>query len=244
MGNGFQFIDIIFFAMVAAFLVLRLRSVLGRRDDREGQFRNPFKPQDEEQASEHQESPDDASPDDNVVPLSGRDDTDFLDAAEENRPPEPPDDDDPLARGLFQIRSADPNFNAEEFISGARIAFEVVIGAYAAGDATALKPLLSAEVFANFSQAIRDREQAGETLEDTLVGINSAEIVEAYLEDRIMSITTKFVSEQINATRDENGDVIDGDPNTVIDVTDFWTFARDAKSKDPNWNLVATSSLE
>ncbi len=244
MGNSFQFIDIIFFAMVAAFLVLRLRSVLGRRDGHERQFRNPFKSQDKEQASEHQENPDDAYPDDNVVPLAGRDDPDFDDAAEENRPPKVPDDDDPLAQGLFKIRSADPNFDAEEFISGARIAFEVIVGAYAAGDATALKPLLSAEVFANFSQAIRDREQAGETLEDTLVGITSAEIVEAFVDDWILSITTKFVSEQINATRDESGDVVDGNPNAVIDVTDFWTFARDAKTNDPNWNLVATSSLE
>ncbi len=243
MGSNFQFIDIIFFAMVAAFLVLRLRGVLGRRDGHERDFRNPFKPQNKEQASEHPESPDDATPDDNVVPLSGRDDPDFDDGAKKDRPPEPLDD-DPLVQGLFQICSADPNFNPEEFISGARIAFEVIVGAYAAGDASALKPLLSAEVFANFSQAIRDREQAGETLEDTLVGITSAEIVEAYIEDRTISITAKFVSEQINATRDENGDVVDGNPNAVIDVTDFWTFARDAKSKDPNWNLVATSSLE
>ncbi len=244
MGSNFQFIDIIFFAMVAAFLVLRLRSVLGRRNGHEKQFRNPFKPQNKEQASDHPESPDDDYADDNVVPLSGRDDPDFDDAAEKDRPPEPPDDDDPLAQGLFKIRSADPKFDAEEFVFGARIAFEVIVGAYAAGDAAALKPLLSAEVYANFSQAIRDREQAGETLEDTLVGITSAEIVEANVEDRTLSITAKFVSEQINATRDENGDVVDGNPNAVIDVTDFWTFARDAESNDPNWDLVATSSLE
>ena len=241
MGNNFQFIDIIFFAMVAAFLVLRLRGVLGRRDGHEKQFRNPFKPQNEEPSPEH---PEDDHPDDNVVSFAGRDDPDLDDAREEDSPPEPPDDDDPLAQGLFKIRSADPSFDAEEFISGARIAFEVIVGAYAAGDATALKPLLSAEVYANFSQAIRDREQAGETLEDTLVGITSAEIVEAYIDGQTLSVTAKFVSEQINATRDENGDVIGGDPNAVIDVTDFWTFARDADSKNPNWDLVATSSLE
>jgi predicted lipid-binding transport protein (Tim44 family) len=103
---------------------------------------------------------------------------------------------------------------------------------------------LNSEVLANFSQAIRDREQSGETLEDTLVGILSAEIVEAYVEGGTVNITMKFVSEQINATRDENGDVIDGNPNAVIDVTDFWTFARDTKSSDPNWALVATSNLE
>ena len=241
MDNNFQFIDIIFFAMVAAFLVLRLRGVLGRRDGHEKQFRNPFKPQNEEQSPEH---PEDDHPDDNVVPFAGRDDPDLDDARDEDSPPEPPGDDDPLAQGLFKIRSADPTFDAEEFISGARIAFEVIVGAYAAGDATALKPLLSAEVYANFSQAIRDREQAGETLEDTLVGITSAEIVEAYIDGQTLSVTAKFVSEQINATRDENGDVIGGDPNAVIDVTDFWTFARDADSKNPNWDLVATSSLE
>ena len=241
MGNNFQFIDIIFFAMVAAFLVLRLRGVLGRRDGHEKQFRNPFKPQNGEQSPEH---PEDDHPDDNVVPFACRDDPDLDEAREEDSPPEPPDDDDPLAQGLFKIRSADPSFDAEEFISGARIAFEVIVGAYAAGDATALKPLLSAEVYANFSQAIRDREQAGEILEDTLVGITSAEIVEAYIDGQTLSVTAKFVSEQINATRDENGDVIGGDPNAVIDVTDFWTFARDADSKNPNWDLVATSSLE
>ncbi|HJP54207.1 MAG TPA: Tim44/TimA family putative adaptor protein, partial [Rhodospirillales bacterium] len=135
-------------------------------------------------------------------------------------------------------------FDPDEFLSGARIAFEVILGAYASGDTGALKPLLNPEVLANFSQAIRDREHSGETLEDTLVGILSTEIVEAYVEGRTVNITIKFVSEQINATRDENGDVIDGNPNAVIDVTDFWTFARDTKSSDPNWALVATSSLE
>jgi len=97
---------------------------------------------------------------------------------------------------------------------------------------------------ANFSRAIRDREQAGETLEDTLVGIKSADIVEAYLEGRMVNITIKFFSDQINATRDENGDVVDGNPNAVIEVTDFWTFARDTKSRNPNWTLIATSSLD
>jgi predicted lipid-binding transport protein (Tim44 family) len=155
-----------------------------------------------------------------------------------------PDADDPLSQGLEQIMRTDPAFQPEEFISGAKIAFELIIDAFAAGDTGALKPMLNAEVFANFSQAIRDREQAGETLEDTLVGVKSAEIVEAYVEDQASNATVKFVSEQINATRDEDGNVVDGNPNAVIDVTDFWTFARDIKSRDPNWTLVATSSLD
>jgi len=152
--------------------------------------------------------------------------------------------DDPVVRGLMEIQRANPDFESEDFISGSKIAFELILGAYASGDTGTLKPLLSSEVFADFSQAIRDREQAGETLEDTLVGIKSADIVEAYLEGQTVNITIKFFSDQINATRNENGDVVDGNPNSVIEVTDFWTFAKDTKSRNPNWTLIATSSLD
>lgn len=232
MGEGFQFIDIIFFAMIAAFLVLRLRSVLGRRDGHDSQLRDRFKT--------HQ---DDKS-DDNVVELpdrsksiSGEDDSEdtLLDAYE---------DDEQLYKGLSEIMESDPGFQPEEFLSGSRMAFELILGAYAQGDSETLKPLLSSEVYANFTQVIREREQTGETLEDTLVGIKSAEIVEAYVEDKTVNINVKFVSEQINATRDENGDVIDGDPNAVVNVVDFWTFSRNVITRDPNWTLVATSSLD
>jgi len=234
MGEGFQFIDIIFFAMIAAFLVLRLRSVLGRRDGHEQNFRDHFKTDRKEQSEN------------NVVHISDRDDTDF-EADEihtEETPKDSYEDDDPVAAILSGVWEADPNFDPKEFIDGAKVAFEYILDAYAAGDTSTLKPLLSSEVFENFSKVIRDREQAGEVLEDTLVGIKTAEIVEAFVEGSMINITTKFVSEQINATRDEDGNVIDGNPNAVIDVTDFWTFTRDSKSRDPNWTLIATSSLD
>ena len=232
MGEGFQFIDIIFFAMIAAFLVLRLRSVLGRRDGHESQLRDRFKTHKDDQSE------------DNVVELpdrsesfSGEDDSGdtSLDAYE---------NDEKLYQGLSEIMETDPGFQPEEFLSGSRMAFELILGAYAQGDSETLKPLLSPEVYANFTQVIREREQTGETLEDTLVGIKSAEIVEAYVENKAANINVKFVSEQINATRDVNGDVVDGDPNAVVNVVDFWTFSRHTKSRDPNWTLVATSSLD
>jgi len=231
MSDGFQFIDIIFFAMIAAFLVLRLRSVLGRRDGHQQSFRDRFR----KQQGETEE---------NVIPLRDRAEPRRDEDAAEEMPARVDDDADPLTRGLAEIKRTEPRFDAREFASGARVAFELILDAYAKGDSQTLKPLLNAEVFANFSQAIRDREQAGETLEDTLVGIKSADIVEAYMDGRTANVTVKFVSEQINVTRDENGDVVDGNPNAVIDVTDFWTFARDTKSRDPNWTLVATSSLD
>lgn len=232
MSEGFQFIDIIFFAMIAAFLVLRLRGVLGRRDGHEGKARNPFKNRPSEQQDNNIIAmPDRTEPHADESPLKES----ALDAGES---------DDPVVRGLMEIQQANPDFDSEDFISGSKIAFELILGAYASGDTGTLKPLLSPEVLADFSRAIRDREQAGETLEDTLVGIKSADIVEAYLEDRTVNITIKFFSDQINATRDENGDVVDGNPNAVIEVTDFWTFARDTKSRNPNWALIATSSLD
>lgn len=232
MSDGFQFIDIIFFAMIAAFLVLRLRSVLGRRDGHEQNFRDRFQNQQNQAAEEK------------VVPLHERSEPRREEAFAKEVPAAAGDDADPLTRGLAEIRQADSRFDAAEFVAGARVAFEMILEAYAKGDSQALKPLLNPEVFANFSQAIRDREQAGETIEDTLVGIKSADIVEAYLDGRNANVTVKFVSEQINVTRDESGDVVDGNPNAVIDVTDFWTFARDSKSGDPNWILVATNSLD
>lgn len=232
MDEGFQFIDIIFFAMIAAFLVLRLRGVLGRRDGHERKIQNPFKNRPSEQQ------------DNNVISMPDRTDLDADEGALKESALDAGESDDPMTRGLMEIQRADPDFDSEEFISGSKIAFELILAAYSSGDAETLKPLVSTEVFADFSQAIRDREQAGETLEDTLVGIKSTDIVEAYLEGGTVNITTKFISEQINATRDENGDVVDGNPNAVIEVTDFWTFARDTKSRNPNWTLIATSSLD
>ena len=228
MGNGFQFIDIIFFAMIAAFLILRLRSVLGRRDGQEGRYDDPFK----RKADKEQDA------DDTVVHLPDHRDTgNEQDSADADRPPSKVE----LSGDIIDV---DPNFEPDEFIAGARIAFELVLGAYASSDTATLESLVNSEVYNNFVKVIHDREQAGETLEDTLIGINVAEIVEAYVEGQTANITVKFVSEQINVTRNENGDIINGNSNLVTDVTDFWTFARDTQSSDPNWLLIATRSLD
>ncbi|MCP5370450.1 MAG: Tim44 domain-containing protein [Hyphomicrobiales bacterium] len=243
MDNGFQFFDIILFAMIAAFLVLRLRSILGRRDGHEGGFPDPFKRRPGKPA---RPSRDDG---DNVVQLPDRSEPEDEDKNEDvfAEAPEsqvPPGEMTPLMQGLSAVRAADPSFTESEFVNGARIAFEMILNAYVAGDTAQLKTLLSPEVFSNFQQAIREREKAGEVLEETLVGINSAEIVEADMEGRTASVTVKFVSEQVSVTRDEAGDVIDGDPSAVTEVTDFWTFSRDTRSRNPNWALVATRSLD
>ena len=225
MGDGFPFIDIILFAMVAAFLILRLRSVLGRRDGHEGGHRDPFST-----------LPPEDTGDGKVVALPDRSADDALLADVEP--------DSPLEAGYAQIGKADQSFDPKGFVSGGRLAFEMILGAFAEGNSEALKPLLSPEVFGNFARAIQDREEAGETLEQTLVGISSSEIVEAFMEGPIANVTVKFVTDQVNATHDREGKVIAGDSESAIEVTDFWTFARDTRSRDPNWILVGTRSLD
>ena len=232
MDNGYQFFDIILFAMIAVFLILRLRGVLGRRDGHQGDFPDIFK-----QALK-KEKQDDDEENDNVISLNPEtvDTNDQLDVE--------PDPQTPLQMQLNTIASADRDFDPEEFISGARIAFEYILGAYAGGKAKALKPMLSADVFANFDVSIREREEAGQVMEETLIGISKAKLVDAEMEGTVAQITVKFVSDQVHALSDRDGNIVDGDPDKIVSVTDFWTFARDTRSRDPNWSLAATRSLD
>jgi len=224
MNDGFQFIDIIFFAMVAAFLVLRLRSVLGRRTGEERQRPDPFArtPQAKENVVE--------LPDRRRAPRDAGDGGRYADM--------------PAGSALTSIALADSSFSPQSFLDGGRAAFGMIVGAYAAGDMDALRPLVNDTVLANFKAALDGQRAAGETLQTELVSIKSADIVEAALDDSLASVTVKFVSEQVTALRDAKGDVIDGDPTRVNSVTDIWTFARDTRSRDPNWHLVATRSPE
>ena len=114
--------------------------------------------------------------------------------------------------------------------------------AFAQGDETTLEQLLGADVYDGFQRAIRERDSRGEKLESNLVGIDKADIIEAEVKNRTAYVTVKFVSELISVTRDADGDVIEGDPKKVREVTDIWTFARDVGSKNPNWKLVATEA--
>ena len=150
--------------------------------------------------------------------------------------------DGPLVAGVAQVRSADPNFSPDEFCEGAEAAFETVVQAFAAGALKILRSLLNDEVYDNFSAAVKQREEAEEELETTVIGIKSGEILEARLEGRMAFVTVKFQSEQVNVTRDNSGAVVDGDPTQVTDVTDIWTFARNTRARDPNWTLVETRS--
>jgi predicted lipid-binding transport protein (Tim44 family) len=226
MNDGFHALDIIFFAMVAVFLVLRLRSVLGRRT---GSERPP--PQD---WGMRREAPNpDAGAPDNVVDL-----------ANARRPVAEPLPEGPLGVGVAALRAADPSFSLDGFLSGARMAFEMIVEAYAAGNKKALRPLLGDEVYEPFARAIDARAAAGETLDTELMGVRKVEPIEVRMDGTVASVTVRFVSEQINLVKDAEGRILEGDPSQTTDVTDEWTFRRDTRAKDPNWQLVATRSPE
>ena len=145
---------------------------------------------------------------------------------------------------MAHIKAASTDFDSKEFLVGARTAFEMIIQTFAEGDTDLLNALLSNEVYNNFLQAIRAREAENQTLENSLVRIVNTEMLEAYMEGSQANVTVKIISEQVNVTRDAEGEVVDGDADHISEVTDIWTFARDTKSRDPNWQLVATRSLD
>jgi predicted lipid-binding transport protein (Tim44 family) len=221
-------LDLIIFAMIAAFLVFRLRNVLGRRT---GNERPPQEPNSQRNGPRPAPAADNAN-EENVVALPDREPDDaFVEQAE-----------GVLGENLRQIRDADPSFNSEKFVEGARGAFEMVVTSFAAGDRETLRPLLSDEVYENFAGAIVERADKGQTMEMTLVGISSCDIIEASMDGRVAFVTIKFVTEQIEVTRDSAGEVIEGDPTRVTTVNDIWTFARNTRSRNPNWTLVATEA--
>ncbi|HWK46871.1 MAG TPA: Tim44/TimA family putative adaptor protein [Stellaceae bacterium] len=244
-----QIIDIILFAMVAGFLILRLRSVLGRRPgaerppeqgDRSRRGFGPNVPAKPGQINKAKSG----LPTDNVVSLPDRGKglsparpDSPLDANPADTFEKPPGT---LQSGLQEIAAADPSFSPEAFLVGSRSAFDYIVSAFAAGDTAVLRPLLSDDVYDRFADEIRGRMAAKETLETRIVRLDAADLVEADLEGRTASITLKFVSQQTSVVRDADGKIIEGDPERPFERTDIWTFSRNVRSQNPNWALVAT----
>jgi predicted lipid-binding transport protein (Tim44 family) len=227
--ESFQFIDIIILAMAAGFIILRLRSVLGRRTGHEP----TVEPRNDDTFARNP---------DNVVPLPIPPTRRTRESVMQDI--EPAYQGTPLEAGLVQIKMADPSFSASGFLEGAAKAFEMIVAAYAKHDTDALKPLLSDDVYAQFASAIQEREERGETMETELVVLKPPKLESVDVRDNRAAVEVRFQSEQVNVVKDKTGAVIEGDREHVDSVTDVWTFARDLTSSDPNWALVATRSVE
>ncbi len=231
--TGIAFLDIIFFAMVAGFLILRLRSVLGRRTGEEKPER--WRPQTGKPPAAGAPRPGEPAGD-NVTPFPDR--AAAPTATEEAPAPAPGS----IEAGVAAIKAVDPAFDAKGFEGGARAAFEMIVTAFAQADTANLRPLLADPVFESFSAAIRERVAAKQVLTTTLIGIKTANIIDAKLQGRDAIVTVRFVTEQVNVTRNADGAVVDGDPNRVESITDTWTFSRSTRGRDPNWLLIQTAA--
>lgn len=215
---GSQLLDIVLIATVAGFILFRLYTVLGRRTGHERPPQENYRfgsvPAQETAAAAPKQ----------------------LNHVSTDRPS------DPVASGLFDIGLADRAFDKDQFVKGARAAYEMILTAFAANDRETLKPLLSDEVYATFDSVMRRREQNGEKAILTLVGFTDVKIIAAALKGSMAEVTLAFAVQLISATSNAQGTVIDGDAKSVQDITDVWTFSRDVHARDPNWSLVATSS--
>jgi predicted lipid-binding transport protein (Tim44 family) len=231
--DGFQFLDIILLAMLAGFIVLRLRSVLGRRTGHE--------PGRDGVPREGVPRPRDLNPNDKIVTLpTGL----RRQPAVTKMDIEPAYQGTPLEAGMVAVKMADPSFSAEQFLQGAAKAFEIIIAAYAKGDTDTLRPLLNSDVYSQFARAIQEREDRNETLSSELVVLKPPKIESIEMKGSAAHVSVIFQSEQTNVVKNAAGEIVDGSPDHVESVTDVWTFSRDTNNPDPNWVLIATRSVD
>lgn len=223
MSDSGWWVEIVFLAMLAGFIALRLVSVLGRRTGHE-------KPVTDLYRGGQPGSPTD------LAPPSGP----IADA----RPPVaidlPAGTDPSLRRPLQAIADADPRFDPAYFVEGAKSAYRMILEAFWKGDTATLDNLVSDDVLLQFKRAVAAREQEGLTLDNRLVRINAAQIVAAQLHGMMAEVTVRFDADLVAVTRDREGRVVAGSISDAVETHDLWTFSRHVGTADPNWLLIAT----
>lgn len=225
-SSGFP-IDLVLFGMIAAFLVLRLRSILGKRTGFE-RPPQPNRPPQSAGANGRAEGP---------PTIEGQAEP----AAPAVSARAIPDPAGATGQALARMQKVDASFEPARFLDGAEQAFRMIVAAYAAGNRDVLHNLLSEDTFRSFETAIAAREAAGQTQRTEIRAINAATIETAALLDRIASATVRFVSDQINVTLEKDGRAAAG-TDAVTEITDVWTFERDLSSRDPTWRLISARS--
>ena len=204
MDNAFQYMDIIFLAVVAGVVLLRLRSVLGKRTGSEKKDPNPYSY-------------------DKPVNQS----TDTL---------------KPVQMQANINNSKTDWFDNDNFIAGAKGAYETIVTNFENDNIKELKPLLEEDVLKSFTEVIEKRKKNGEYVEFSFIGIESAEIIYKDLNSSPMEVTVRFISEMITCIKNSKNEVISGSLNQIQKVTDVWTFAKFKNKKNANWLLLATSA--
>lgn len=212
-------LQIVILAMIAAFLGLRLYSVLGRRAEHE-----------EEPVPTRFDAGDPAAP---AATLQPR-------AAQPARPPALEGALPAVERGVREIAAADKRFDISGFVEGAKAAYAMVLDAFWKGDRETLQEMCDADVYAGFDAAIAAREAAGETLDNRLVRIEDATIEMAELVGKTARVRVRFVADIAAVTRDKDGTMVAGSLDDAVETRDLWTFKRDVREADPHWLLDET----
>ena len=195
MNYSFEYIDIILLAMIAGFIFLRLRGILGKRTGFSEKLSTDFKQEIQKETTN-----------------KNLENQTFDDSAK------------------------------QEFLNGAKAAYETIVTSFAKGDKNVLKPLLNKEIYKNFSDEIDNRKKENIKSELTFVGVKSAKIKNFEKKDNIYTFTVDFVSEIITCKKDKNNKVIEGNPDIIKIVNDIWKFSKNMWSNNPNWYLVKTQA--
>ncbi|MBY6201571.1 Tim44/TimA family putative adaptor protein [Maritalea mobilis] len=212
-------LSLLVLAGIAIFLILRLRSVLGTR---EGFEKPPARPQ-----------PMAREPRRDFEVIEGGPDNDIIDHVE---------DGSDAAKALAAMKLAEPGFSVQEFLHGARGAYEMILMAFERGDVDDLRPFLADDVLETFETVIRQREEQGLHIEAEFVGVRELALQDATYDrgTQEAEITVRFVGELTSVVKNAAGETIEGDPGEIKRQRDVWTFARTMGRDDPNWVLVAT----
>lgn len=221
MSSESDFLEIIILGAIAAFLIYRLVSTLGQNSG----FQQPI----------HKENPTDVmkSKLQSVPQEKEIDSSDTSSKQEEDIP-------DDLQEGVAFLRKNDPSFSLKDFLDGATNAYEMIVKAFADEDLETLKNLMDKKVFADFKTAIEDRQQRKMILETTIIRVVDVRAEKIEKESSKALISVIFVTEQNHLLKDESGQISEGTPSQIEEVTDVWTFSKSMRSQNPNWSLVAT----
>ncbi|MBT5574234.1 Tim44/TimA family putative adaptor protein [Alphaproteobacteria bacterium] len=208
------FIDILIFAVIALFLIFRLRSILGGREG----FEKP-QPKSKPQSAK-----------DNVINF--KDQSSVTEPIMLN------------GSGLKDLRKMDPSFKEDEFLDGAKAAFSLILGAFAEGNVGELRRYLGFDLYEEFSGAIHQRNSAGEILKIDVEKVKDVQLLDSEIIEGIATVSVKYVTVQSRTLTDASDNIIDEDSVSSETIEDIWVFERDIRSSDPNWRLVETGTAE
>ena len=219
--NNFPFIDIFILAMIAVFIINRLRNSLGKKTGNETDIAQKFS----QKPSKFTES----NPDKEIEKSKNQVKEAKNIILHKNSS---------INEKLNNIVKVDPSFTVESFIDGAKKAFEYILVKYSENDLKSLKSLLAPQILTNFTDQIKLRQKQKQILGITILKIDDPEIIDvSILKNKLCFIKLEFKSQQVQTTKDSNNKVIDGNDNLILNISELWTFSKEIKNKNPNWIL-------